>query len=97
MSDTIQLNLIFDEVRVLNVVLEKFLTHDEVGTDVFDGDQGDIALMKGIAARVYAQYMVRKLGLGRPGARQSAAEYRECGSKSLLHLHLERSPASRFF
>lgn len=64
MSDSIQLNLVFDELRVLNVVLEKFLAHDEVGTDVFGENQSDSALMKGIAARVNAQYMVRKLGLG---------------------------------
>ena len=67
MTATIQLNFILEELRVLNIVLERFLKHDDVGEELFSGVQTDIALIKGIAARVNAQYMVRKLGLGTSG------------------------------
>ena len=64
MTATIQLDFILEELRVLNVVLVRFLKHDDVVEEVFSGVQNDIALIKGIAARVNAQYMVRKLELG---------------------------------
>ncbi len=56
MSQTVQLNLTFEQLRVLNLALDKIIKRAELTADFYAGYQDDVTMINGIAAQVRALY-----------------------------------------